>query len=1303
MADALAVLGLQVDASGAISDLKRFESATTSAGAAASKTQGAVSAMAGGFKAADGTILGSQQALNRYEAALNKAANEQRRAAQAARELAIAEQAQSVAAAQATVATAAVGDATKSTEAAFNRIRGSLTGLLAPILGTVGGFNALTSTIGSLALGNVVTVGLLAGVAAIGVAYTALTEKTRKLREEQDKAIDALKRLRDEQKGIIGAETLTQIDTATSRLKELEAKLKDLRAQQNTQSVGSRGGIRTTGASTSDNRDLKKQIDDVAADIEAGRNRINELRLQEVHDAEAAKTAERVALLKGNAAIASDRKAAIDKLAFDVALLKKLNADAAKGADNASDRAQVVQEIKAYTDALNPSKTKEEAAARKALAAALREEKDAEEALIAAGERDRDRAKEFAKVGVDAVAALDKRIAAAKTLGDAETKRFTNAQAEVDALAFQVSLIGQSRAEVEKLTDAENKRLAESKGANAYQTGAIVEAQRLLRNQVDATAAWKDALSSVSGVVQSIAGAFGEVGRQIGSAIAAIPQLIDGLRKANAAQAAAKTAQGTSNAGAANSAATAATVASTASVFGAFLGLTSVFTTMQKRGLEQAKAARDAADALDELRASAQQTASNYALQANGSALDQTLARLKEGFLAVYNALAKAGGFNTGKFTPAPITFQTLQDAEDNYNKLVEAAKRAAAIQAKFAEMDLTARTLAATGHSAEAEAIRQQIADEKELEDARLAGADATKLATIAAVQAAEAIARAAKKAEDERRAIFSNTNGALAFTDPRAAGALQLQETAQNRLTDAVTRGASAAEIASIKLYNAAEALDYLARQAEQDQRTFESLVGRILQTLGNDRATQDFATAASQRQEIADAIREGMSPSNLAILRFTQFAENSFTQMQRAIEDGTKAIQSAADHQIAANNVLIDTIKSVAAKEIAKIDEQIAGVQAAAKETAKFYDAQIEAVRVQTKAQTDAIDAQVESARSQLDAANKTVDALDKQVQSNQKVVEALSSFSKSLKLGDLSTLSPEAKLAEARSQFEALVASAKGGNADAAGQIPGAANSLLSASRGFNASNAGFVADFNRVQQVVSDLTTQFGATLPIDHQALAAAKQTVVSLQSTIEILGKQKDAIQKASELQIGVLQKAKDKAAEDAATQIDNLNKIKDAITKSSGDAITKLESTNKAIQEAADAQIQQLIANETAAHQDRVRTYAAINGLSSIFSGAPVAENPNGPVNSRTKIQSSAPGLSLPAQQVDAAKKTNEKLDAVLTRLGNLLGVTTEASDDEIRELRNVVAAIRQGTQATQSAAGAAVARSSSGLKTR
>jgi hypothetical protein len=148
-------------------------------------------------------------------------------------------------------------------------------------------------------------------------------------------------------------------------------------------------------------------------------------------------------------------------------------------------------------------------------------------------------------------------------------------------------------------------------------------------------------------------------------------------------------------------------------------------------------------------------------------------------------------------------------------------------------------------------------------------------------------------------------------------------------------------------------------------------------------------------------------------------------------------------------------------------------------------------------------------------------------EQELAATQRVIESLAKTRDSLKLGNLSSLSPIGKLEEARRQFEVLLTAAKGGNKDAAGNVAGAAQALLEASRDVNASGLGYVADFNRVQAVLAGLQDQYGAQLTTEQQILATLQNQVTYL------------------EQQIDAIQAAKDAAAADAQRQIDELKKI--------------------------------------------------------------------------------------------------------------------------------------------------------------
>lgn len=106
------------------------------------------------------------------------------------------------------------------TSAAFNAMRGSMTSLAASALQTAPGVAQLGSVIGSLAFGSVVTVGVLAGLAAITVAWRKLTEDTREAKKATDDAIAALDKLAP--KGTEASAILSQVQVARAALSQIE-------------------------------------------------------------------------------------------------------------------------------------------------------------------------------------------------------------------------------------------------------------------------------------------------------------------------------------------------------------------------------------------------------------------------------------------------------------------------------------------------------------------------------------------------------------------------------------------------------------------------------------------------------------------------------------------------------------------------------------------------------------------------------------------------------------------------------------------------------------------------------------------------------------------------------------------------------------------------------------------------------------------------------------------------------------------------------------------------------------------------
>lgn len=130
--------------------------------------------------------------------------------------------------------------------------------------------------------------------------------------------------------------------------------------------------------------------------------------------------------------------------------------------------------------------------------------------------------------------------------------------------------------------------------------------------------------------------------------------------------------------------------------------------------------------------------------------------------------------------------------------------------------------------------------------------------------------------------------------------------------------------------------------------------------------------------------------------------------------------------------------------------------------------------------------------------------------------------LRKFKDGLLLGNLSTLSPEAKYAEARRQFESVANRAKLGDTDAIGLLPGISQAFLEASQGYYASTADYVADFLKVSEALDSTVSVAERHASIAQQqlnaltnqvsALITINQSVLSVREAIAALNLSKNA-----------------------------------------------------------------------------------------------------------------------------------------------------------------------------------------------
>lgn len=134
------------------------------------------------------------------------------------------------------------------------------------------------------------------------------------------------------------------------------------------------------------------------------------------------------------------------------------------------------------------------------------------------------------------------------------------------------------------------------------------------------------------------------------------------------------------------------------------------------------------------------------------------------------------------------------------------------------------------------------------------------------------------------------------------------------------------------------------------------------------------------------------------------------------------------------------------------------------------------------------------QQQGAQNQLQASKQWNDALLR-----------MREYANGLLLSDASTLSPEAKLKEAERQYNAMLQRAKGGDADAAGQLQGNAQAYLAAARDYYASGTGYSKIFDQVQSGVAGLGSRAQSSAALD----AAFQQQTAAYQSQALALDQQ--------------------------------------------------------------------------------------------------------------------------------------------------------------------------------------------------
>ena len=431
----------------------------------------------------------------------------------------------------------------------------------------------------------------------------------------------------------------------------------------------------------------------------------------------------------------------------------------------------------------------------------------------------------------------------------------------------------------------------------------------------------------------------------------------------------------------------------------------------------------------------------------------------------------------------------------------------------------------------------------------------------------------------------------------------------------------------------------------------------------------------------------------------------AEDAADAIQRAFEAAVDAANAAAEAALAAAETALEASRtSIAALmgrgysatgntrlgEDAAMAERHRKDLIEAEEQGPAYKALLELIHGQeidrvarnreAEAQADLLRDQIDNDREMLGIAKDSLKAQERTVALSRMVVDALTDFSQSLVLGELSTLSPTQKYAEARSQYTEQLTLAQGGDAGAAAGLPAYATAFLEASREVNASSIRYVADFAMVQDTIGAITTQFENQLSVDEQILSTLQRQVEVLEAGIEQAKADAEAQRtvttegntQAQEDAAALLKEAQDKALIEAIVKWRDesiaainiqIQALEDAKEKAIADAAIQIAALDVATAQAEANRLGQVtLLQVLGASDEQISAYnEAVN------KALDTMDAQKGFINTSTELQIAAINdqiTILEAQKTAIEQSAKDQIDAIID--------PTEALKDIVTELR-------------------------------
>lgn len=162
----------------------------------------------------------------------------------------------------------------------FGRLREGMNGVFNASVQLAPGMSQLLSIMSQMAIGSVLTVGIMAGIAAIAYGWNKLTEDARKMKEATQQAIGTLKDLREQQRLGATASSARAAELAGTSLYFVQ---EDIATQQQRIRDARHGGYNDPKAER-ELADLERQQTELRSLIQAHENAVAELRKEKAEE-----------------------------------------------------------------------------------------------------------------------------------------------------------------------------------------------------------------------------------------------------------------------------------------------------------------------------------------------------------------------------------------------------------------------------------------------------------------------------------------------------------------------------------------------------------------------------------------------------------------------------------------------------------------------------------------------------------------------------------------------------------------------------------------------------------------------------------------------------------------------------------------------------------------------------------------------------------------------------------------------------------------------------------------------------------